>query len=417
MNTMQSMINRDFTRRTGIEVQVSLIPDMNRLVLANASGETPDVAMGLSAGATFNLSSRNALYDLTRQPDFWQTATRFPPGSLVSYIFNEGIFAVPDQINFNALVYRTDVFNTMDLRVPDTWHDVIDILPELQRFGMDFYHSIAFVDAYKGFPHTVPMIYQHNGLLYAPDGLTSAITSPESIAGIRFLSSLFTYHALPVQVPSFFNSFRMSLVPIGIADNMTYNQIRNGAPELEGLWALAPPPGIRDANGDVQRWFVTESNSANIIFADTQHADEAWQFIKWWTSTNVQADFANTMQTLYGRGFMWFSSNIDALAQAPINPNDLDVILEQVQWLRTVPFTPGFYQLERSLSNIWNTIVFDGTPPRNAVDTAMPSINRELARKMRELGFADASSRLVEPYVIREIDWVIDMMNRYGGAR
>jgi len=120
INTLQSMIDGDFTRRTGIDVRVSLIPDLNRLVLANAAGETPDIAMGLSAGGAFNLSSRNALHDLSLQPDFWQVASRFPPGSLVSYIFNEGVFAVPDQINFNALVYRTDVFNSLGLAVPDT---------------------------------------------------------------------------------------------------------------------------------------------------------------------------------------------------------------------------------------------------------------------------------------------------------
>jgi ABC-type glycerol-3-phosphate transport system substrate-binding protein len=261
------------------------------------------------------------------------------------------------------------------------------------------------------------MIYQHNGRLYAENGLTSVITSPESIAGIRFLSSLFTYHALPTQVPSFFNSFRMATVPVGIVDNTAYNLIRNGAPELEGLWALAPPPGITDANGEVQRWFVTESNAACVIFADSQHTDAAWEFISWWTSASVQAGFANTMQTLFGRSFMWFSSNLEALAQSPINPDDLDVILEQIQWLRTVPFTPGFYELERSLSNIWNTIVFDSTPPRNAVDSAIPSINRELTRKMRELGYVNAAGSLVRPYTVREIDWVIEMIERYGGAR
>jgi ABC-type glycerol-3-phosphate transport system substrate-binding protein len=386
------------------------------LILANASGETPDVAMGLGGGLVFNLASRNALYDMTQQPDFWQVASRFPPGSLVSYIFNDGVFGVPDQINFNALIYRRDVFEMLGLQPPDTWQDLIDMLPKLQRFGMDFFHPIATDAGFKGFGLTTPMIYQHGGQLYSPDGLTAAITSPEAIAGIRFLSSLFTYHALPVQVPSFFNSFRIATVPIGIVDATSYNLIRNGAPELEGLWALAPNPGTADADGNISRWFVTDA-PANVIFNDSPFIDEAWQFISWWTSAPVQAQFANTMQTLYGRQFMWFSSNLEALAQNPINPDDLDVILEQVDWLRSVPFTPGFYQLERNLSNIWNTVVFDGTPPRNAVDAAMPAINREQVRKLRELGFADAAGNLIVDYTVRELDWLLDMLARYGDIR
>jgi len=373
--------------------------------------------MGLTGTLAFNLASRNALHDLSQQPDFWEVASRFPPGALVSYVFNDGVFAVPDQINFNALIYRTDVFHTLGLDPPDTWQDVVDILPELQRFGMDFFHPIAVDVALKSFGMTTPMIYQHGGFLYADDGLSAVITSPEAIAGIRFLSSLFTYHALPVQVPSFFNSFRTAMVPVGIVDAMSYNLIRNGAPELAGLWALAPNPGTMRPNGEISRWFVTDAAAGNVIFNDSPFIDEAWEFITWWTSAPVQAQFANTMQTLYGRQFMWFSSNMEALAQNPINPDDLDVILDQVQWLRTVPFTPGFYQLERSLSDIWNTIVMEGTPPRNAVDAAMPAINREQMRKMRELGFVDAAGNLTQPYTVRELDWIIYMIERYGGAR
>ena len=414
INVLQSMVDRDFTLNTGIDVRISLMPDVNRLILANASGETPDVAMGLSNAMVFNLASRNALYDLSRQPDFWQVATRFPPGSLVAYVFNDGVFAIPDQLNFNALVYRTDVFNALELESPDTWQDVIDILPELQRFGMDFFHPIAFAEAFKGFAHTVPLIYQHGGRLYSEDGLSAAIYTPETLAGIRFLSSLFTYHAMPVQVPSFFNSFRTALVPIGIVDASTYNLIRNGAPELAGLWNLAPKPGIENAYGEVIRYFVVDSGAGCIIFADSLHIDGAWQFISWWTSAGTQATFANTMQTFHGRQFMWFSSNLEALAQNPIDPADLEVILEQMQWLRTPPHSPGFYQLERSLSNIWNTIVFDGTPPRNAVDVAMPSISREFARKLRELNFIDAAGNSLRPYTVREVDWIVYMIERYG---
>ena len=204
------------------------------------------------------------------------------------------------------------------------------------------------------------------------------------------------------------------MVPVGIVDAMTYNLIRNGAPELAGLWSLAPKPGIMDDDGNVNRWFVTDSWAGCIIFADSPHIDEAWAFLSWWTSADTQATFANTMQTLYGRQFMWFSSNLEALAQNPIDPVDLDIILEQVEWLRTPPHSPGFYELERSLSNIWNTIVFDGTPPRNAVDVAMPGIYREFTRKMRELGFVDVEGNLTEPYVVREIDWVIYMIEQHG---
>jgi hypothetical protein len=42
---------------------------------------------------------------------------------------------------------------------------------------------------------------------------------------------------------------------------------------------------------------------------------------------------------------------------------------------------------ERALSNAWNQIVFDGWNPRMAIDNAILIVDREMARKMEELGY------------------------------
>ena len=413
ISMMQKMVDADFTPRTGIEVKISLMPDTSKLILANASGETPDCAIGLTGAYPFDLASRNVLYDMTEQDDFWQVASRFPAGALVSYVFNEGVYAIPDRLNFNALVYRTDVFNKLELTPPDTWQDVVDILPELQRFGMDFYHPVATGIGYKYFYQTLPIIYQHDGSLFTEDGLGINVSRPEAMAGIRLLGALFTKYSLPVQVPSFFNSFRTATVPVGIADINIYNLIKNASPELEGLWSLAPHPGIRGDNGEVSRWYMADS-FACVIFNDSPHKDNAWEFLKWWTSADTQMNFAKNMQTMFGRTYIWMSSNKEALSQMPIDPDDLEIILDQLEWYRSPPYTPGYYELERSLSNIWNTMVFDGTPAQIAVDRHMLSIAREMEKKMRELGFIDNEGNPLKPYTVRELDWVVGMLEKYG---
>ena len=35
------------------------------------------------------------------------------------------------------------MFRSLNLDVPDTWDDIINLLPALQRYGMNFYHPIA----------------------------------------------------------------------------------------------------------------------------------------------------------------------------------------------------------------------------------------------------------------------------------
>ena len=85
---------------------------------------------------------------------------------------------------------------------------------------------------------------------------------------------------------------------------------------------------------------------------------------------------------------------------------DPPTILEQIKWLRDVPRTPGQYMLERGLSNIWNTVTFDGTPVRVAIDKEVILINREMKRKLVEFGYLDSEGNVLKPYIIRDVDWI-----------
>jgi len=59
-----------FTPETGIRVKFSIMPDESKLVLANAAGIQPDVALGVSTNIPFELAIRNALKDLRSFDDF-----------------------------------------------------------------------------------------------------------------------------------------------------------------------------------------------------------------------------------------------------------------------------------------------------------------------------------------------------------
>lgn len=413
VDLLQKLADTEFTRKTGIKVKVSIMPDANKLTLSAAADQTPDIALGLTSYMPFDLACRGALYDLTQFEDFWQVANRFVPGAFVPYVYNEGVYAIPETLDFHALVYRKDVFETLGLKVPDTWDDVIGILPELQRYGMNFYHNISSGVGYKWFYQTTPLIFQNGGRLYTEDGLKTAINEPNSVKGIQALGNLFIAYSLDTQVNSFFNSFRYSILPVGIIDSNEYILLKNGAPELDGQWALAAYPGTTQEDGSVCRYYVA-NGTGGIIFKDTDQAEEAWEFLKWWTAHDTQVTYTYTLRSTYGKQFFWMPSNLEALADAPIDQADKDIILEQVQWLRDVTRTPGQYLVERSISDIWNTMVLDGTSAQVAVDEKTIDINREIKKKMTELGFYDEAGNLIQPFVIRDIDWIREQMKKAG---
>lgn len=411
VDLMQKMVDTEFTPKTGIQVKISVMPDQNKLTMAAAAGETPDVALGLGSHIPFELASRGALYDLTQFKDLWEVEERFVPGASVSYIYNEGIYAIPETSEFHALIYRTDIFNEIGLTPPDTWQDVTNMLPTLQRYGMNFFHNISAGVGYKWYYQTSALIYQNNGSLYTDDGLRTAINQPNAVKGIQSLGDLFIAYSLPKEVVSFFNSFRYGTLPVGMVTLNDYILIKNGAPELDGKWALAPYPGTKQEDGSVSRWFIA-NGTGGVIFKDTKKADKAWEFMKWWTEYETQVNYTYSLQSTYGKTFVWLSANVEAVAESPIDQADKSVILEQIKWLRDTPRTPGQYLLERSISDIWNAMINDGTSAQVAIDEQVIGINREIRKKMNELGYYDEEGNLLRPYVIRDYNWIEEQIEK-----
>jgi ABC-type glycerol-3-phosphate transport system substrate-binding protein len=410
VDLLQKLIDTRFTPQSGIKVNVSVMPDVNKLIMARAAKTNPDMALGLGSWIPFDLAVRGALYDLSQFDDFWEFAGNFVPGSLSSYVLNEKVYAVPETITFNAVVYREDILGQLNIAPPNTWTDVTEMMAELQRFDMSFYMPIASGVGYKWYYQTSPLIYQNNGLLYHPNGLSAAINESNAVKALTFLGDLFTTYAIAEQVPVFFNSFRLGQTPVGIIEPETFILLNNGAPELLGQWSLAPYPGTPQEDGSISRWFITNGAGGSIVFENTNQAENCWKFLKWYLSEETQTNYAFSLYTNYR--ILHLSSNIKALRNLPIEDKDKRVILESVLWLRDVPRSPGQYLLERGLSDIWNTMVFNGTPAQVAIDKQVIEIQREFKKKMTEFGYLNNMGEQVKPYVVHEVDWIIEQIEK-----
>src|SRR5690606_25395460 len=106
--------------------------------------------------------------------------------------------------------------------------------------------------AFKSFATTMPFIMQHGGELYTEGALGTALDSEAAIAAMTLMTDLFTVYALPLEVGSFYNQFRYGTMPVGIGDFGMYIQLLFAAPEIAGLWGIAPLPGI-ERDGIVDR--------------------------------------------------------------------------------------------------------------------------------------------------------------------
>jgi len=399
---LQHLADTMFTPETGIPVTFSLMPTDRNLILANAGGRAPDVALGMSVHLPYQMAIRGAAVDLTQFDGFAEVAARFSPGAFLPLMFRDGVYGLPETNDFYVLFYRTDLLSEFGIPVPDTWDDVLAILPELNRRGANFFVPMSSPSAHKPFMFTSMFFYQFGADFYSPDGHTTAINTPEGITAMTFMTDLFTLYSLPLQIGRFYNDFRYGTIPVGIHNRETYILLMNAAPEIAGAWNIALHPGRVDETGEVQRWAAGAAQMA-MILEQSDRQDDAFKFLEWWTRTETQTTYANNLILMHGPEFLWTSANREAFANLPIPPHHIETILQQWDFLHDVPFTPASYIIEREVSNTWSRVVFDGQNLRIATDRAVNTINREMRRRMEEFGYI-YQGEVVRPYQLPTLE-------------
>ena len=381
---MKEMIDETFTPQTGIRVNLHLVPpgslsagDVSVLLLAATAGKAPDVACAVNPNLPVEFAIRNSLVAMSDFEDYTQVATRFRPGALIPFTYQDKVFALPETQNFYMLFYRTDILDALGLKPPQTWDELYNIMWILQQNGLDFYFP-------PGPEGLTPFLFQRGGDYYTKDGLKSALDTPIALTAFREWTSLYTNYHIP-QYADFFNRFKTGEIPIGIADYWTYVLLSTAARELTGRWQMVPMPGMQMPDGTINRSTGGEGN-AIVIFKQSEHPLESWEFTKWWTSTEIQLRYGIELEALLGVEARWNTANVDALQGMAWPRADIEAITEQWKWFQERPVVLGGYYTPRHINNAWNEVVLQGKNPREVLEEAIRQINKELRKKQEEFG-------------------------------
>ena len=398
-NNLGRAINEQFVRQhPHINIDLRLV-DATIVFPASLTGRGPDVVLQGSAAMPINFAHRGGAIDLTQFPDFEEVASRFAPAAVDTFRFLDGVYALPDQMTFDVMFYRTDIFEELGINAPNTMDEFLGIMPILQTRFMDAFlttlpqpvlGSEGGVGATTRGVNTVhaALLHQRGGSIYSPDGAYTRIADEIGIEAFQFWTDLYTKHnfIFRADVPT---RFRMGSMPIAIADLGLFNVLNATAPEIRGNWAIAPIPGMYRECGEFRRDGLV-SVSSNFIVGNTVEQrgtkNEAWEFLKWFTSDEVQERFALDAEAVWGHNWRYQTANLAAFESLNWGRHVWPVLEEAIGWTFAVPQVPGGYIAGRSIHNAFIATVVDNSNPAHALFFARDEINSELTQKRREFG-------------------------------
>ena len=272
-------------------------------------------------------------------------------------------------------------------------------MPTLLRYNKNISLPIANLVGFKTLGTTTPYIYQNGGKVYTDDGAGIGLMDGNTVTAMTNLTDLFKVYAVEEYVASFYNSFRYGDTPLGIGGVSTYVQMTEAAPELAGLWDIAPVPGTLQEDGSVLR-SGNASMTTCMIFENTEMSEEAWKFMKWWLSAETQTAFAETMELSYGTEYRWNTANLKAFEETSYPDEHKEVI--KIAWnnQKENPQHPATYIVEREISNAFTNATVNGDTVIEALDASKLVADREIMRKLKEFGYVDSEGNLEKNYSI-----------------
>ncbi len=390
-NVIRSLIDESFTGVYDINVNVQLV-DMNTLLRAELAGEGPDVAIQVAntngiAGAVLNTGNdtpvnyglRNAVLDLNRFSDVKEVTGRFYDSALTAFSFDGALYALPETQTFPVMFYRKDILAELGLEIPETWDDVKVIMSVLAKNQMEF-GMLPSEQIYA------MMLYQNGGKYYNEGGISSALDSDIAVNTFKQYCEFYTDYGLD-KTTSVEERFRTGECPIIIADYTVYNNLEVSAPDIAGLWDFAMVPGTKKADNTVDH-SVGCTGLASMIMADTKEPEACWQFLKWWTSTDVQALYDKEMESLMGSAARVATANREAFEMLPWPVDTYHNLAEAFEWVKGIPQVPGGYYSWRNVNNAFYTVTTetDTASPREELMDKVLYINEEIRYKRIEFG-------------------------------
>lgn len=361
-------IGNGFFKDKGITFRCESISwgDAHTKYLTSIAGEViPDIGtMGLTWGTEFG--SLGAMVDLAKEfpADIKIIREKNFKGLWDAVEYKGKTFGIPFDLSVQVMFYRNDIIK----EPPRTWQELEDNLRSLkgQGKGMLFdWGSLSWI----GF---APFLWQAGGDFYAGEDLKSALDSEAAVKGLEFFSRLYTELGVPKTQISLEQGMRTADFPLAISGNWKIDSLRLCAPKIKGKWSIALLPA-----GPTGKHTAFLGGRMMGIFSKSKHKKEAWEFIKFLFTPEIQArlyEAARATQDSY------LPSNITTWEILPMEEEFKKVLKLQAQDAKGPPAVLGWDESTRFIEEAIQRVVLQNADTKTELVKAIKEMNKYINR-------------------------------------
>lgn len=391
---VKDLVDNDFNQNNqGVNISINLV--QGGILEATLAGKGPDVALFLGGDFPIQCAARDLLVDISTFNDYEEIVEeRFTDNITTLYTYNGGVYGLPVSQSFPMMFYRTDILEELGVtEIPETWDDLIDIIPVLQRS----YLTVGLLSPASNLSSSVfesgdtfsMLVLQSGNNMYVDDLSKTTYDKKVVVDAFKQWTDFYTIYDFE-QTYDAFSRFRTGEMPIIIQNYTFFNQLTVSAPEINGLWDFTLVPGtpVVDENGNKTGEISHAANSGSsgaVIFNKCPDINAAWTFIKWFTSDEVMVQYGRTIEGQMGQMGRFDTANVNALAQLPWSTSEYNKISAQMNQTVEIPIIPASYATTRHVKNAFRAVVNDTWNPRYALSSYNRDINSEIERKNADL--------------------------------
>lgn len=395
---LQQLISSEYNPTAKTKINLKLV--QGGIVEATFAGKGPDLALFMGGDFPIQLAARGVLTDLTTFSDFDEVKTRFADDATVLYQYNGGTYGLPCDQTFPMLFYRSDILSEYGIDPEtdlNTWDGLLNCLPTLQRNYLEVGLILPVMTSTGGTTqvsaitepgNTFAMLLLQQGLNYYNEEQTkTTFDTQEAVNAFDTWTKFYTTYSFQ-QTYDAFTRFRTGDMPVVIQNYTFYNQLSVAAPEIKGCWGFQPVPGTVQEDGTINH-AANSNGSGAIIFTKAADQEGAWDFIKWFTSTDAQVKYGNNIESILGTMGRYATANEEALQQLSWTTSEVNLLLDQLNSQVEIPIIPASYGVTRNVMNAFRAVVNDYDNARDTLFWYNKDINDEITRKLEDLGLYD----------------------------